>query len=550
MRDAVYLLDLCFTGTQVQILTQRRQPCSCGRATVEVTVCRRLASQLEIRFLKKVLKRSVTQAVVDELVGKIEEALHDDHAANDRSYALSAEEIKALKEAYPQDSTEGVNRSGHYHLLRKKKILELTSGLVSEEELKMLIEAERERMREGHFTKEELIGLRLYTGPPFMKFNTVLRMSGGNLPSWMTDHLKDNRYVTSIHTCVSGMVKLSKVSRIPAARMVYRGFGGVRLPRCFWVENEVGARGGVEFAFMSTTSKREVAMQYIPGDKAMPTIFEIQVGMIDKGGSVSWISQFPGEDEILMPPRSNIEVTGQPHLANTCKGKVLVIPARINANLKAKTIEEIQAQRRNLHMSLVENVVREVKRDVKELQNSAVYQERKVADPTGQNSGDLVAETVIEECDEVLQLHVSKDADFFNEDHNYNKILGEALKLKANAMSKVHYWIDNKEVWASDHHKRKILDAARLVYGRRVNKFLDAKQSGDVNEIKMLARQLCIEEGFMARDLDEVDDNGETPLHVAAASGNLSAVRLLVDGGADIALGDSEGRYKTYANVC
>jgi ankyrin repeat protein len=149
----------------------------------------------------------------------------------------------------------------------------------------------------------------------------------------------------------------------------------------------------------------------------------------------------------------------------------------------------------------------------------------------------------------VLQLHGSKDADFFNEDHNYNKILGDALKLKANAMSKVHYWIDNKEVWASDHHKRKILDAARLVYGRRVNEFLDAKQSGDVNAIKMLARQLCIEEGFMARDLDEVDDNGETPLHVAAAGGNLSAVKLLVDGGADVDLGDSEGRYKTYADV-
>ena len=123
----------------------------------------------------------------------------------------------------------------------------------------------------------------------------------------------------------------------------------------------MGARGGVEFAFMSTTSKREVVMQYIPGDKAMPTIFEIQVGMIDKGGSVSWILQFPGEDEILMTSRSNIEVTGHPHLAHTCKGKVLVIPARINANLKAKTIEEIQSQRRNLHMSLVENVVREVK---------------------------------------------------------------------------------------------------------------------------------------------------------------------------------------------
>ena len=177
-----------FTFTKVQILTLRRQPSRCGRATVEVTVCLHLSSQLEIRFLKKIFNRSVTQAVVDELVVKIEETLHDDHAVNDRSYALSTEEIKALKEAYPKDSTEGVTRSVHYHLLRKRKILELTSGLVSEEELKMLIEAERDRMREGRFTKEEVIGLCLYTGPSFIKFNTVLHMSGGNLPSWMTDH--------------------------------------------------------------------------------------------------------------------------------------------------------------------------------------------------------------------------------------------------------------------------------------------------------------------------------------------------------------------------
>ena len=82
------MLYWCFTGTNVQILTLRRQPSSCGRATVEVTVCRRLASQLEIRFLKKVLKRSVTQAVVDELVSRIEEVLHGDHAGNDRPHAL------------------------------------------------------------------------------------------------------------------------------------------------------------------------------------------------------------------------------------------------------------------------------------------------------------------------------------------------------------------------------------------------------------------------------------------------------------------------------
>ena len=56
----------------------------------------------------------------------------------------------------------------------------------------------------------------------------------------------------------------------------------------------------MELAFLSTTTRREVAMQYIPQGKALPTVLEIEVGMIDKGASVSLLSQFPGEDEVLV----------------------------------------------------------------------------------------------------------------------------------------------------------------------------------------------------------------------------------------------------------
>ena len=38
------------------------------------------------------------------------------------------------------------------------------------------------RISKCGITREEVIGLRLYTGPPFMKFKTVLRITGGSLP--------------------------------------------------------------------------------------------------------------------------------------------------------------------------------------------------------------------------------------------------------------------------------------------------------------------------------------------------------------------------------
>ena len=53
---------------------------------------------------------------------------------------------------------------------------------------------------------------------------------------------------------------------------------------------------------MSTTFKREVAMHYAsePGKPAL--LFEIQMGMIDRGAELGWISQYPDEAECLFAP--------------------------------------------------------------------------------------------------------------------------------------------------------------------------------------------------------------------------------------------------------
>ena len=72
--------------------------------------------------------------------------------------------------------------------------------------------------------------------------------------------------------------------------MVYRGLGGVKLPACFEEGEEGGGRGGSDFGFLSTTTKKEVAVDYI-GDKQMPVLFRIAVGDLDRGASISFLSQ-------------------------------------------------------------------------------------------------------------------------------------------------------------------------------------------------------------------------------------------------------------------
>ena len=120
-------------------------------------------------------------------------------------------------------------------------------------------------------------------------------------------------------------------------RKVYRGMSGVKLPECFMIAKGGGGKGGVDFAFVSTSTDRTVATSYV-GGKEMPILFEFEVGDVDRGASLSFLSQYPNESEILIPPLSYLEVTGEPFLEPTEKGDVWVYPARINCNLKSQVL--------------------------------------------------------------------------------------------------------------------------------------------------------------------------------------------------------------------
>eukprot|EP01036_Dinobryon_divergens_P039036 gene39036-51352_t len=107
-------------------------------------------------------------------------------------------------------------------------------------------------------TRAEVVAIRLFSGPMYMKYNAVLR----GFPPTIVESLQGNRYTTTIHSIVSGIIKLSQIAELPLSRKVYRGLGGMLLPEKFWKEDEFGCRGGVELGFMSTTTNRDVAVMY------------------------------------------------------------------------------------------------------------------------------------------------------------------------------------------------------------------------------------------------------------------------------------------------
>ena len=87
---------------------------------------------------------------------------------------------------------------------------------------------------------------------------------------------------------------------------------------------------------MSTTLDREVAFDYASSNRnGGSTILEIKMGMVDRGANVSWLSQYPGEKEILFAPLTGLEVVGR-----RVEKRVMVVEVRLNINLNAETIEQ------------------------------------------------------------------------------------------------------------------------------------------------------------------------------------------------------------------
>ena len=214
------------------------------------------------------------------------------------------------------------------------------------------------------------------TGPLFVKYNGVLRGLHSDSPFLRAQMVQlccpsgvaaqyaagetsfeaalgtMNKYTTTIHAINSAIVKSAKLT---FASKIYRGVAGFSLPVEFWEPNAVGVRGGVERAFLSTTTERSVAMGYASGGASMGLVFEIQQGMVDRGADVSWLSQYPHEKETLFGPLTGLEVQG-----TRVDGGMVVIEARLSVNLNALTIEQVISKLQRSHVQLLDSMADEL----------------------------------------------------------------------------------------------------------------------------------------------------------------------------------------------
>ena len=129
--------------------------------------------------------------------------------------------------------------------------------------------------------------------------------------------------------------------------------------------------GGVEFGLLSLTTERSTAMCYgIKDVGRRGVLFEVQVGRVDIGASIAFLSQYPAENEYLLPPLSCLEVIGTPRLDATADGEVVVVPLRVNSNLKTPTVDDLVARRKRLHSAATMNLREELVRGADEAEEA------------------------------------------------------------------------------------------------------------------------------------------------------------------------------------
>ncbi len=272
------------------------------------------------------------------------------------------------------------------------------------------------RLRDDGHTEmiiEELVGGRLYTGPMYAKYNAVLRAKSGDpfLINVCESLCMGNSYTTTIHATNSCVIKLSKLTK---AGKVYRGIKDAKLPKSFWVANSMGVRGGIEYGFSSTTTDESQAMHYAGAEDASDhasTVFQMQMGMVDRGADLSWLSQYPHEKEVLLPPLTGLEA-----LETRVSSGMLVIEARLSLNMAAHTLEQVLSRRRKMLMDMRDGIALELR------------------DGLDTKLGPYAVK-VLEAAMNFNALHHAPE--WFNNDENFAQVMQSTLRMQHELMANV-----------------------------------------------------------------------------------------------------------------
>ena len=360
----------------------------------------------------------------------------------------------------------------------------------------------------------------------FFPYNTALRQ----WPVREYDEMKKagNLFVTTIHVLVSAVQKIARAARLPEGLRLYRGLGWLTdLPESFLrVPAAGGVRGYTEWGFMSTTADKRVAVRYSGAAEGRPPamLLEIVIGAVDRGACIVFASQYPKEAEYLWLPCSFMAPGGHIRLeAAAGAGLVRVVPVRANANLTARTLEELVAQKKRTHVASFRFLVAEVRTDLQRIAEESAAAARLANDATKVKLGSKgglagLIEHVHSQCQVVLRNHEQRPPEDYTKDSVYRGLVTEALDVKAWAVSKFRLWLEDQSqlLFLVVHRPLRTAHRDLIAFLKRGLACLPAK---DCATRRVAAERLCKLRGLLENSVEETNEVGEDRLTCAAADG-------------------------------
>ena len=160
-------------------------------------------------------------------------------------------------------------------------------------------------------TMEEVLAIRLYSGPSFLPINTYLRQLAGLTGDFRMRVAQHPQlaFAATVGHIISGIRKLAAAAPVPQATTLYRAVRG-EMPKGFWIMDEAGVVCATDMAFMSTSKERHVPIDYMD-DEGANVLWQLNaVPMTSEGyhygADISCLSQYGHEKEGECPPSRDL----------------------------------------------------------------------------------------------------------------------------------------------------------------------------------------------------------------------------------------------------
>ncbi len=68
------------------------------------------------------------------------------------------------------------------------------------------------------------------------------------------------------------------------------------------------------------------------------TVCELELGRIHIGGEISWLSQYPLEEELTLPPFTCLERNGEPRVERTPESEIVIFPLKVRQRMRDRLV--------------------------------------------------------------------------------------------------------------------------------------------------------------------------------------------------------------------